>query len=188
LLVGVGANIRYFTNGLDTSTKGIDIVGTHSTKLLGARVNFTLAYNRNENEVTKSRSTVISNAQIITIENVAPKDRLNLSSNWSWGDWSVNARANYFGEWRNEQDYPGQVFGAKTTVDLDVSYTFAEKYTVTIGAQNLFSAYPDKIAQSSSINVFPISGGLADGQVYPRSGGPFGMNGGFGYVSLKANF
>jgi iron complex outermembrane receptor protein len=52
----------------------------------------------------------------------------------------------------------------------------------------LFSAYPDKIAQSSSINVFPISGGLADGQVYPRSGGPFGMNGGFGYVSLKANF
>lgn len=187
-LVGVGANIRYFTNGLDTSTKGIDIVGTHSTKLLGARVNFTLAYNRNENEVTKSRSTVISNAQIITIENVAPKDRLNLSSNWSWGDWSVNARANYFGEWRNEQDYPGQVFGAKTTVDLDVSYTIAEKYTVTIGAQNLFSTYPDKIAQSSAINVFPISGGLADGQVYPRSGGPFGMNGGFGYVSLKANF
>jgi len=112
---------------------------------------------------------------------------LNLSSNWSWGDWSVNARANYFGEWRNEQDYPGQVFGAKTTVDLDVSYTIAEKYTVTIGAQNLFSTYPDKIAQSSAINVFPISGGLADGQVYARSGGPFGMNGGFGYVSLKAN-
>jgi outer membrane receptor protein involved in Fe transport len=78
--------------------------------------------------------------------------------------------------------------GTSLTVDLDVSYTIAEKYTVTIGAQNLFSTYPDKIAQSSTINVFPISGGLADGQVYPRSGGLFGMNGGFGYVSLKANF
>ena len=188
LLVGVGANIRYFTNGLDTSTKGIDIVGTHSTELFGARVNFTLAYNRNENEVTRSQSTVISPAQIITIENVAPKDRLNLSSNWSLGDWSLNARANYFGEWRTEQDYPGQVFGAKTTIDLDVSYTFAEKYTVTVGAQNLFSVYPDKIAQSPTNNVFPISGGLADGQVYPRSGGPFGMNGGFGYINLRAVF
>lgn len=187
-LVGVGGAVRYFTNGLDTSTKGLDIVGTHVTELFDARVTFTLAYNRNENEVTRANPGVISRAQTITIENLAPKDRLNLSSNWSWGDLTVNARANYFGKWQVEIDYPGQVFDAKTTFDLDVSYDITENYTITVGAQNLFSEYPDRIAQSAAVNVFPVTGGLADGQVYPRGGGPFGMNGGFWYVNLRASF
>jgi iron complex outermembrane recepter protein len=187
-LVGVGGAVRYFTNGLDTSTKGLDIVGTHVTDLLGARATFTLAYNRNENEVSRANPGVISRAQIITIENLAPKDRLNLNTNWNWGDLTVNARANYFGKWQTEIEYPGQVFSAKTTFDLDVSYELSENYTITVGAQNLFSEYPDRIAQSSSVNVFPITGGLADGQVYPRGGGPFGMNGGLWYMNLRATF
>jgi iron complex outermembrane recepter protein len=191
-LVGVGGAVRYFTNGLDTSTRGLDIVATHNTELFGARLSLTAAYNRNENEVTRANRNVISRAQTITIENLAPKDRLNLSSNWQWDRWTVNARAAFFGEWQTEIDYPGQVFGAKTTVDLDVSYDITDNYTVTVGAQNLLNEFPDRIAQCNtpgcSVNVFPISGGLADGQVYPRSGGPFGMNGGFWYVSLRANF
>ena len=69
-------------------------------------------------------------------------------------------------------DYPGQVFGAEFTTDLDVSYTFMEKYMLTVGASNLFDARPDKIAQSDTNSVFPIVGGLADGQVYPRNGRP----------------
>ena len=36
--------------------------------------------------------------------------------------------------------------------------------------------------------VYPIVGGLADGQVYPRNGGPFGFNGAFWYMSLRINF
>lgn len=187
-LVGVGGAVRYFTNGLDTTTTGLDIVATHVTDLLGARVTFTAAYNHNENEVTRANPNVISRAQTITIENLAPKDRLNLSSNWAWEKWTVNARMSYFGEWQVEIDYPGQVFSDAATFDLDVSYALSDTYSVTVGAQNLFNEYPDRIAQSPSINVFPISGGLADGQVYPRSGGPFGMNGGFWYVSLRADF
>jgi iron complex outermembrane recepter protein len=187
-LVGVGGAVRYFTNGLDTSTRGLDIVATHTTDLLGARVVFTVAYNRNENSVDRANPNVISRAQTITIENLAPKDRLNLASNWSWGNWNVNTRLSYFGSWQTEIEYPGQVFSDDMTFDLDVSYQIGDNYTVTVGAQNLFSAYPDRIAQSPTINVFPLSGGLADGQVYPRSGGPFGMNGGFWYVSLKAEY
>jgi iron complex outermembrane receptor protein len=187
-LVGVGGAVRYFTNGLDTSTRGLDIVATHTTDLLGARVTFTAAYNRNENSVDRANPNVISRAQTITIENLAPKDRLNLSSNWAWDKWTVNARLSYFGSWQVEIDYPGQVFSDDATFDLDVTYDINDNYAITVGAQNLFNAYPDRIAQSPSVNVFPISGGLADGQVYPRSGGPFGMNGGFWYVSLRASY
>lgn len=192
LLVGVGGRVNYFTNGLDTSTTGIDVVGTHVTDLFNARATFTLAYNRNENEVTRANPGVISQAQTITIENLAPKDRLNLSANLAWDKLTLNLRANYFGKWRVELDYPNQVFGAKTTFDLDASYKLSDNYTISFGAQNLFNTYPDKIAQCNTpgcnVNVFPITGGLNDGQVYPRGGGPFGINGGFGYISLKATF
>ena len=51
------------------------------------------------------------------------------------------------------------MFGEKFTTDLDVSYTFTEKYTLTVGATNVFDARPDKIAQSATNPVFPIVGG-----------------------------
>ncbi len=191
-LVGVGGAVRYFTNGLDTTTTGLDIVATHRTELLGANVTFTVAYNHNENSVDRANPNVISRAQTITIENLAPKDRLNLNSNWAWEKWTFNARMSYFGSWQVEIDYPGQVFNDKATFDFDLTYDVTDTYSITVGAQNIFNTYPDRIAQCNtpgcSVNVFPLSGGLADGQVYPRSGGPFGMNGGFWYVSLRANF
>jgi iron complex outermembrane receptor protein len=147
-----------------------------------------VAYNYNENEVTRSNRNVIGAAQIITIQNLAPKNRANFNVNWSNEKWTINGRLNYFGSWKTEIEYPGQEFGAKTTADLDVSYDVTNNYTVTLGAQNLLNEYPDKIAQSSAVNIFPLTGGLNDGQVYPRSGGPFGINGGFWYVRLKAKY
>ena len=186
--VGIGGSANFFTNGLDTTTKGLDIVGTHKAEILGGATTFTLAYNYNKNEVTRSNKNVIGASQIITIQNLAPKHRANFNVNWSNEKWTVNGRLNYYGEWRTEIEYPGQVFSAKTTADLDVSYDVTKNYTVTLGAQNLFNTYPDKIAASSAVNIYPLTGGLNDGQVYPRGGGPFGINGGFWYVRLKAKY
>ncbi|MBU6374136.1 MAG: TonB-dependent receptor [Alphaproteobacteria bacterium] len=186
--VGVGGVVNYFTNGLDTTTKGLDIVGTHKADLFGGQATYTVAYNYNKNTVTRANANVISDAQRITIENLAPKHRATASMGWTLDKWTVNGRVNYYGRWRTEIEYPGQVFRAKATADLDVTYDVTDNYAVTLGAQNLFSEVPDKIAQSSSNNVFPLTGGLADGQIYPRSGGPFGINGGFWYVRLKAKY
>ena len=59
---------------------------------------------------------------------------------------------------------------------------------LTVGGTNVFDAYPDKVAQSPTNSVFPIVGGLENGMVYPRMGGPFGHNGAFWYVTLRINF
>jgi iron complex outermembrane receptor protein len=72
--------------------------------------------------------------------------------------------------------------------DLDVSYTFAEHFTLTLGANNVFNTFPDKIKASPVNPIYALSGGLNDGQVYPRSGGPFGMNGGFYYARLRVKY
>lgn len=189
-VVGLGGDVNYFTNGFNTRTKGIDAVANYRTRLLDGGLNLTVAYSYNESEVTFRRLTsagqpLISDAQVFNIANLPPRHRLNASGNWQLGDFQMNARANYFSSWANQLEYPGQRFGGKVTADLDLSYTFAEHYTFTVGANNIFDTYPDRIAPSTTNPVYALTDSLADGQIYPRSGGPFGINGGFYYVRLR---
>ena len=186
--VGAGGNINFFTNGFNTSTKGLDVVGTWRGHLAMGNLTMTLAYNYNKSKVTSFKAGVISNAQIIDVAHLAPNNRATLSGNWVSGPFTVNARENYYGWWRDEVDYPGQKFGAKWTTDVDVSYTFLQHVTLTLGANNIFNTRPDKIANSASNPIYVLTGSTADGQVYPRLGGPFGINGGFWYVRLAAKF
>src|SRR5207249_2162563 len=111
--VGIGGNINYFTNGFDTSTKGVDFVGTWRHQIFDGNLTTTLAYNYNKSKVTKFDAHVISNAQIIDVAHLAPNHRATLSGNFTRGPWTLNARENYYGSWRDEVDYPGQKFGSK---------------------------------------------------------------------------
>jgi iron complex outermembrane receptor protein len=186
--VGVGGNINFFTNGFNTSTKGLDVVGTWHTRMLDGNMTWTLAYNYNKSKVTKFDPGVISQAQIIDVAHLAPNHRATLSANWLHGDWALNARENYYSWWRDEVDYPGQRFGSKFTTDVDVSYTFMHHVTLTVGANNVFNTRPDKIANSASNPIYQLTNSTSDGQVYPRLGGPFGINGGFYFVRLRVKY
>ena len=195
--VGVGGAVQYFTNSFDTSTRGVDFVGTYRTGFVDGNLNVTLAYNYNKSKVTKTDGT-ISTSQIIDIGGLAPHHRATLSAGWVKGPLAINVRENYYSSWVDAEDYPfrdslgnvnaGQRFGAKFTTDLDISYTFARRFTFTLGATNIFNTYPDKIKPSPDNPIFAITNSLSDGQVYPRSGGPFGMNGGFWYAKLKIKY
>jgi iron complex outermembrane recepter protein len=186
--VGVGGVVNYFTNGFDTRTSGFDVVGTYRTDLLGGSLNMTLAYNYNKSTVTDFDPSVISDAQRFNISNLPPRHRANFSANWQIGDFSINFRENFFSSWANQLEYPGQRFGSKFVTDLDISYSFGEHYTLTVGANNLFDAYPDRIAPSTTNPIYLSTNSLADGQIYPRSGGPFGINGGFYYVRIAIDY
>jgi iron complex outermembrane receptor protein len=186
--VGAGGNINYFTNGFDTRTRGIDVVGTYHTHMDVGDLTLTLAYNYNKSKVTKFDPAVISTPQIIDVAHLAPNHRAVFSAAYAIGDFTFNARENYYSWWRDEVDYPGQKFGSKATSDLDVSYSFSEILTVTVGGSNLFDTHPNKIAQSASNAIYPVTGSTSDGQVYPRSGGPFGINGGLWYLRARVKF
>jgi len=187
-VVGLAGDVNYFTNGFETRTTGFDFVTNYRTDLAGGPLSLTLAYNYNKSKVTDFDPSVISPAQRFNVSNLPPKHRVNASANWQIGDFSINARQNYFSSWANQLEYPGQKFGAKFVTDLDISYTFADRYTLTLGANNLFDTYPDKIAPTATNPVYALTNSLADGQVYPRSGGPFGINGGFYYARIAIDY
>ena len=186
--VGVTGEVQYFTNSLNTTTKGVDIVGSYRTDLADGKLNLTLAYNYNQNKVTKFDSAAIGANQIVDAENLAPHHRLNLQANWTMGNFSLNVAEHYYSSWRAETDYPGQLFGSKFTTDIEAGYTFMEHFTLSAGATNLFNTYPDKIKASPAIHIYTLTNSLSDGQIYPRNGGPFGMNGAFYYARLRIKY
>jgi iron complex outermembrane recepter protein len=191
--VGLGGVVNYFTNGFDVSSKGIEAVANYRTDLMGGPLNLTFAYSYNNLKaknikLSTAGNPLVSAAQEFNIANLAPQNRVSASANWQIANFTFNTRANYFGDWANQLEYAGQRFGAKTLFDADISYTFAEHFTLTVGANNLFNTFPDKIKASPTNPIYALTGGLNDGQVYPRSGGPFGMNGGFYYARLRIKY
>jgi len=186
--VGAGGTVQYFTNGFDTDTKGVDVVGTYPFHLGPGVLATTVAYNYNKTTVPNYNPTVISQSRIIDIMHYAPNERVNIGLEYRVGPFAARLQQNYYGTWRDENDYPGQLFGAKWTTDLDFSYRVWKDITLAIGGRNVTNTYPDKIANSSNNFVYPTTGGLIDGQVYPRTGGPFGFNGAFYYVRFDAKF
>ena len=197
--VGVGGQVGYFTNGLTTRTTGVDVVASYSTEAMGGKLNLSLAYNHNNNTIISANANVISGAQIANIRNLAPHDVLHFSASYSQGGFSITARENYYGSWVNASDYgnsagtaganggPLQQFGSKATTDLDLTYNLSDELAITLGANNLFNTFPDKL-NSNSQKIYPITGGGSDGQVYARNGGPIGLNGGQWYIRLKVNY
>ncbi len=196
--VGVDGQVQYFTNGFKTRTRGVDVVGTYRTKLSEALLNFSLAYNYNNTKVTDFDTRIIGDAQLIDAENLAPKHRIVFNANWSLDGLSFNIRENYYSSFTSAQDYgittvngvstPNQRFGGKFVTDLELGYTFAEHFTLSVGAQNFLDEHPDRLAATSTVQIYPLTGGTSDGQVYARNGGPFGFNGGFYYTRLRVKY
>jgi len=197
--VGVGGQVGYFTNGLNTRTQGVDVVASYNTNLMDGKLNLSLAYNHNSNKVISANPNVISGAQIANIKNLAPRDVAHFTVNYSIGAFNITARESYYGSWVNATDYgnsagtgganggPLQKFGAKTTTDLDVTYNLSEQLAITVGANNLFDTYPDRL-NTNSLPLYRVVGGAEDGQVYPRNGGPFGFNGGLWYARVRVKY
>jgi iron complex outermembrane receptor protein len=181
--VGVGGTVQYFTNGFNTETEGLDVVGTYEFQAGPGRLLTTLAYNYNKTTVPSFDPLVITAARIVDIEHYAPNDRVNLNLDYDLDRFWISLRANYYGTFRNEQDYPDQLFSDNTTVDAEFSYEFANQITASIGGRNIFDVYPDVIN-----GVDPLTGGLGDGERYPRTGGPFGYNGAFYYMRVGVKF
>jgi iron complex outermembrane receptor protein len=114
-VVGVGGVVNYFTNGFNTTTDGVDVVGSYRARLMEGPLVFTLAYNYNHSRVTSFNPLVISAAQRFNISNIAPKHRATFSANWQVANFTINARENFYGSWANQLEYPGQTFRSKFT-------------------------------------------------------------------------
>ena len=199
-IVGIGGTVQYFTNGFDTETEGVDLVGTYDFQAGPGRLLTTLAYNYNKTTVPNFDPAVISPQRIVDIEHLAPNDRVNLGLDYEWDKFWISLRANYYGTFTNDQDYRGQKFSDNTTIDLELTYQITDQISASIGGRNIFDVMPDTVCpfvddNNDTVNdlclgatLDPLTGGLPDGERFPRTGGPFGYNGAFFYARVGVKF
>lgn len=154
--IGIGGG-RFFINGVDTETTGVDIVATFPvrTEAVG-RFDFTLGANFNRTKVTRVPTTaplaalspspvLFDRVNVLTFEKGTPDDKFTAQVNWSLGGWSATLRATQYGEVLDPGTTEALDFRlpSATLVDLEGRYSFNDRIKVAIGAENLFDEYPE---------------------------------------------
>ena len=145
-----GANsiggVLYFANGFDTTTKGVDIVGTYP---LTDATNVTVAINYNKTEFDSDPSAYLNVEDEFDFENNLSDWRGVGTITHDINNLRLLARASYYGEWENSNRNPWpniQKYDATWFVDLEAMYSFNESWRVTVGGRNVGDEYPEKDA------------------------------------------
>lgn len=195
------SGINIFSNGVDTRTRGADLVVTWSNSF-GApgRIDWTLAANLNQTRVTGVRATpaqiaasgqsLFDKVALSTLETASPKAKVSLGGLWRAGRWSVDLRGTWYGQtsrWSDPGDgnYYLDKAGSKVITDLVVEYDITDKASLKLGANNLFDVHPDKV-NAAGLAASAAAGNPAV-EIYPAFS-PFGINGGFYYARVGYRF
>ena len=155
-----GGGGRFFINGVDTTTKGVDVVlGWPLNAGTAGKFDFTVAANFTKTEVTKIPVTaelsalnpappLFARVNILSFERGQPKNKLNASANWKLGKLGATLRATRYGEVFSPSlaPAPDVTMKPKTVIDMEVRYAVTSALNVALGADNVFDAYPESIS------------------------------------------
>lgn len=209
----VGA-ARFFINGLDTRTQGVDAVLNWRLPVEDiGNWTLTAAYNYNRQKILKRKNELGSLATIpnlvlfgrvegLRFSEGQPRDKIVLSLDGDVGKFGITARTTRYGKVTSPGSAspisaptsltaygPDDIFlGAKWITDLEVRFKPIESVSLAIGADNLLDVYPDR----SPFGPRPASvGGVypANQQYIPYSiFSPFGFNGRYLYARASIDF
>lgn len=195
---GGATSARFFINGVDTETDGLDIVGRyrHDGGIYGRYV-FTVASNFNRLEVTRYPTTrsftalsvlptevdLFDRRERTRFERGTPRWKTTVQTDWERNAFGVTGRVTFYGDTLNPgtvADGSGDVrTGVQGVVDLEGRYAFSNGLSVAIGADNLLDTYPKQTPRTFL--------GTTGGSPF-SSFSPFGFNGRFVYLRLNANW
>ena len=181
----VGA-ARFFINGLDTTTQGIDVVATYSfgARRSGSRWNLTAAYNHTKTKSTsgwtplgplpRSPGSCCSGGSRASASPTGSRMTRSCSAPTGIGEFGLTLRTTRYGKVIS----PGAAapisnplsltdlgpddikLSAKWLTDLELRYKAFNRVELALGADNVFDVYPDR----SPFGPRPASAG---GGFYP---------------------
>jgi iron complex outermembrane receptor protein len=149
--LNVGA-AQFFTNAIDTKTKGVDVVLSWA-KLIGAsRIRAAVAANFNDMDLGDITTTeklqgkediYFGTREQRFLLASAPDNKINLMVDYKFRSFNANLRLVRFGKVVLE-DWLGTLdeYESKVVADLTVGYDVTPNISFNIGAANLFNVYP----------------------------------------------
>ncbi len=185
--------VAFFSNAINTRTAGIDFTLNGFYNFRKSNLRYTLAANlnrsrlfgaiqspRNLPEDAINSNILFNRADKATVEKGQPKDKITLNLNYEKGKVGVvlintrYGRSIVFHEITPALD---ESFTPKILTDISFNYTPKSWLTTTLGANNIFNIYPDRLKNYANTNQ-----GLF---IYSPEASPFGFNGGYYFVSMN---
>jgi iron complex outermembrane receptor protein len=182
---------RFFINGINSYTKGIDAVAHYRWRSGGAGVfDFTLAGNVNKIKIThvptststlNPAPTLFARTRLLTMTEGTPGEKVAGTVDWALRQLGATARVTYYGNVTQPGTTPAADVqtGKHAITDLELRYTPKQLPQLAIGVQNLFDVYPNK--EPGNLNA---PSGLVGFPFYS----PFGFNGRYLYGRISVNF
>ena len=179
---------RFFINGVDTETRGIDLVVRYHVPY-DAMGNFDLTFsgNLNETDVTRTPTTAVLAAlpvppvlfpqnRVLEFEQGTPREKFSLAVDWESGAFGGTLRATHYGEILAPQANLALTYPIAPALILDLEGR-AEWNGVrfALGVNNALDEYPTMTPTAVNPN----------GPLAFSSFSPFGFNGRFVYTRLS---
>lgn len=195
------SSARFFINGLDTRTQGIDMVAAYQLPGLSiGDLRATAGYNYTKTQIERFINDLGPLAQIPglelfgrleseRIERGQPRSKLGLSLEWSHGPFAATLRANRYGEVFAPGVDPRDdlVIEPAWVTDLELRYQLGG-LQLAAGSDNVLDKYPT----AGPTGVRPASAGgnyTVNNYILPFSGfSPFGFSGRFIYGRASYRF
>ena len=183
---------RFFLNGVDTETSGVDIVANYAFPETDmGKFDATFGANFNKTDVTAvpaipqltalpSNPVLFGRVNVLTFEEGTPKDKFTGSLSWERGPFGATVRAIRYGEVLVPSSNPANDYtiDPNTLLDVEGRYTWNERVTLSIGADNVFDEYGDPApASQNGTGNTPFSGYI-----------PYGSSGRFVYGKASVKF
>lgn len=188
-------SVAFFTNAVDTRTRGAELVVNYRRPLGGGTLALTAAASYNDTTLRRIAPTPAALAALgagevligveerNTLTSAAPRQRLSLAARWDASSWSLSGRLTRQGSTTRVFDFgggfqPKQTYGAGWQLDAEAEYRVSERLALAVGGNNLTDRYPDRsIDDISYFGNFPydvIS--------------PIGVNGAYYYARARYTF
>jgi len=199
---------RFFVNGVDTRTSGIDFVTTYRVPDLGGgRLNLTGGLNYNK---TKIREVLAAPGPLADIPGLVlfgrqeslrlvqgqPRTKINLSGDYDHGWFGGTLRTTRYGKVLDAGAPASGVqdieLEPKWVTDVEARFKpLGDRFPIAIGANNVLDVYPTNIPVGQAVD--PVSGATvnlpATRYATPFSNfSPFGFNGRYVYGRIGLNF
>jgi len=198
---------NYFSNSVDSTTKGVDIIASYRTDLYDGNFSATFAGNINDTEIDNvnapegiPESIALDDLQRSFLTDGQPGERATLTFEYDRGDFNSMLRFNYYGETDvkyfgndhiglpDELSPTGEFKDTSTVesavlVDINAGYQLTDELMLSAGIDNIFDVTPDELGEDEALDFI-----TNQAFKYPVRALPYGFDGMTYYAKLSFSF
>lgn len=181
---------RFFTNAVDTTTKGFEVVARWQGDLDDlTRLSLNVGYGRFETELDALRGNpvlpslpLLNTKSILFLTAAQPKDKLTGQALLERGPVSLRLSTAVFGDYTSAPLVAPQTFDGRYTVDAALGWEVRPGLTLEAGVQNLSDVRPEELEGQAAV-LAATGGSFPTGEETP-----LGLNGRSVYLRAAARF